>query len=61
MQLALTLAAQGGAVHFFDLDQTKPLMRARDAAALLETGGVTVHLQSSTPISPRKQADFSRC
>ena len=43
MQLALTLAAQGGAVHFFDLDQTKPLMRARDAAALLEAGGVTVH------------------
>ena len=43
MQLALTLAAQGGAVHFFDLDQTKPLLRARDAAALLEAGGVTVH------------------
>ena len=43
MQLALTLAAQGGAVHFFDLDQTKPLMRARDAAALLEAGGVTFH------------------
>ena len=43
MQLALTLAAQGGAVHFFDLDQTKSLMRARDAAALLEAGGVTVH------------------
>ena len=42
MQLALTLAAQGSAVHFFDLDQTKPLMRARDAAALLEAG-VTVH------------------
>lgn len=43
VQLALELAAQGRAVHFFDLDQTKPLMRARDAAALLEAGGVTFH------------------
>ena len=40
MQLAMTLAAQGNAVHFFDLDQTKPLMRARDAAALLDAYGV---------------------
>lgn len=43
VQLALELAAQGRAVHLFDLDQTKPLMRARDAAALLEQAGVTVH------------------
>ena len=48
VQLALELAAQGRAVHLFDLDQTKPLMRARDAAALLEQadlrsmfGGIT--------------------
>lgn len=33
MQLALELAAQGRPVHFFDLDQTKPLMRSRDASA----------------------------
>lgn len=52
IQLALTLAAQGGAVHFFDLDQTKPLMRARDAAALLEAGGVTVHFAEQYADAP---------
>lgn len=52
MQLALTLAAQGGTVHFFDLDQTKPLMRARDAAALLEQAGVTVHFAAQYADAP---------
>lgn len=32
-------------VHFFDMDQTKPLFRSRDAAKLLEDGGVSVHYQ----------------
>ena len=50
--LALTLAAQGQPLHFFDLDQTKPLMRSRDAAALLEKAGVTVHFQQQTADAP---------
>lgn len=33
-------------VHFFDMDQTKPLFRARDAAETLESGGVEFHFQS---------------
>lgn len=32
-------------VHFFDMDQTKPLFRSRDVAKLLENGGVSVHYQ----------------
>ena len=41
VQLALELAAQGRAVHFFDLDQTKPLMRSRDEekTVILDVGG----------------------
>ena len=50
--LALTLAAQGQPLHFFDLDQTKPLMRSRDAAALLEKAGVTVHFQQQSADAP---------
>lgn len=52
MQLALELAAQRRPVHFFDLDQTKPLMRSRDAAALLEEGGVTVHFSEQYADAP---------
>ena len=52
VQLALELAAQGRAVHFFDLDQTKPLMRSRDAAALLEQAGVTVHFTEQYADAP---------
>ncbi len=54
VQLALELAAQGRAVHFFDLDQTKPLMRSRDAAALLEQGGVTVHFAEQYADAPTR-------
>lgn len=39
VQWALTAAERGRDVHFFDLDQTKPLLRSRDAAALLEGAG----------------------
>lgn len=52
VQLALELAAQGRAVHFFDMDQTKPLMRSRDAAALLEQAGVTVHFAEQYADAP---------
>ena len=46
VQLALELAAQGRAVHLFDLDQTKPLMRARDAEALYESWRKDVQVET---------------
>ena len=49
---ALTLVSQGREVHFFDLDQTKPLMRSRDAAALLTDAGVTVHFEQQRADAP---------
>lgn len=52
VHLALELASQGREVHFFDLDQTKPLMRSRDAESLLEAAGVTVHFQQQTADAP---------
>ena len=56
--LALLLAAQGRSVHLFDLDQTKPLMRSRDAAALLEQGGVTVHFARQYADAPTRTGDL---
>ena len=32
-------------VHFFDMDQTKPVLRARDAGRILEEEGVVFHYQ----------------
>lgn len=52
VHLALELAAAGEEVHFFDLDQTKPLMRSRDAEALLSAAGVTVHYQQQCADAP---------
>lgn len=52
VHLALELAAAGEEVHFFDLDQTKPLMRARDAESLLSAAGVTVHYQQQCADAP---------
>lgn len=52
VHLALELARQGQEVHFFDLDQTKPLMRSRDAEGLLEKAGVTVHFQQQCADAP---------
>jgi len=49
---ALELVSQGREVHFFDLDQTKPLMRSRDAAALLTDAGVTVHFEQQRADAP---------
>lgn len=54
VHLALELAAQGREVHFFDLDQTKPLMRSRDAEALLTGAGVTVHFERQCADAPTK-------
>ena len=52
VHLALELTGQGREVHFFDLDQTKPLMRSRDAEGLLEKVGVTVHFQQQYADAP---------
>ena len=52
VHLALELAEQGREVHFFDLDQTKPLMRSRDAEALLTGAGITVHFQQQYADAP---------
>lgn len=49
---ALEAAKSGRPVHFFDLDQTKPLLRSRDAAALLENSGVTMHFQTQHADAP---------
>ena len=47
INLALRLAREGGrSVHFFDMDQTKPLFRARDCGDVLESRGVVFHFQS---------------
>lgn len=34
---------KSGEIHFFDLDQTKPLFRSRESAKILEAAGITVH------------------
>ena len=52
VHLAQELASQGREIHFFDLDQTKPLMRSRDAESLLESAGVTVHFQRQCADAP---------
>lgn len=52
VQCALTAAERRRDVHFFDLDQTKPLLRSRDAAALLEGAGVTVHFEQQCADAP---------
>jgi len=46
LNFAIALAAGNKPVHFFDMDQTKPLFRARDSAKVLEAAGVTVHYQA---------------
>lgn len=47
VNLAMTLAEDyPGQVHFFDLDQTKPLFRARDVGKIMEDHGITVHSQA---------------
>lgn len=53
MTFARALAARvPRPVHFFDLDMTKPLFRARDAAAALESAGVKVHFQEQFMDAP---------
>ena len=53
INLALRMAAEGGReIHFFDMDQTKPLFRARGAEEVLRSGGVHVHYQEQFMDAP---------
>lgn len=45
VNLAHTLKAAGKDVHFFDLDQTKPLFRSRDVKEQMEAEGIAFHHQ----------------
>ncbi len=46
LNLAVAMAKRGEKqVHFFDMDQTKPLFRARESAGELEQEGVCFHFQ----------------
>ena len=45
-------AGREKSVHFFDMDMTKPLFRSRDAAAVLEEAGVTVHFMEQFMDAP---------
>lgn len=46
INFALSLQKAGGeAVHFYDLDMTKPLFRSRDQAGFLAKEGVCVHFE----------------
>jgi len=46
LNFAVALSTGNRPVHFFDMDQTKPLFRARDSAKILESAGVIVHYQA---------------
>lgn len=53
VNLACALAERGDkAVHFFDLDMTKPLFRSRDLAAELEAKGIQVHFEQQFMDAP---------
>lgn len=45
VNLAHTLRKAGKDVHFFDLDQTKPLFRSRDVKEQMEANGIAFHHQ----------------
>ncbi|MDD3512732.1 MAG: hypothetical protein PHV21_01835 [Synergistaceae bacterium] len=64
INMALRAAAEDGpAVHFFDMDQTKPLFRSRACRDLLERSGVVFHSGAEfldSPVIPDGVADFLR-
>lgn len=45
VNVAMQLAQKEENIHLFDLDQTKPLFRARDVSDLLKCNGVHIHYQ----------------
>ena len=53
LNLALAMHRAGGRqVHFFDLDQTKPIFRARDSSSFVTLGGVIFHCQEQLMDAP---------
>lgn len=64
VNMALQAAENRGlAVHFFDMDQTKPLFRSRTCRELLERSGVVFHSGAEfldSPVIPDAVADFLR-
>ncbi len=64
VNMALRAAEERGpAVHFFDMDQTKPLFRSRTCRDLLERSGVVFHSGTEvldSPVIPDAVADFLR-
>lgn len=62
LNLALLLAKQAGReVHYFDMDQTKPLFRARDVEEHMARGGVTLHYQEQILDAPVVVAGVNEC
>lgn len=45
LNLAISLKQEGREVHFFDLDQTKPLFRSRDVIDKLANTGIHFHFE----------------
>lgn len=62
LNYARILAQRGDkAVHFFDLDMTKPLFRSRDAANPLRELGVEVHFQEQFEDAPTQVGGVNAC
>lgn len=52
LALALKSLNAGKQVHLFDMDQTKPMLRARDSAEVVESEGIVFHCQQQYLDSP---------
>ncbi len=52
---------KSGEVHFFDLDQTKPLFRSREAAKVLEAAGIKVHWKEQFFDEPTLPGGIEEC
>lgn len=62
LNLAVEMAkATEKEVHFFDMDQTKPLFRARDSAGEMERDGVQFHFQNQYLDAPVVASGVREC
>lgn len=52
LNLSLYLSSRGKQVHFFDMDQTKPLFRARDVRKILEDEEICFHYEEQFADAP---------
>lgn len=52
MNLAFHFAKKEQEVHFFDMDQTKPLFRSRDAEEMLNREGIILHYEAQMADAP---------